>query len=1197
MSDLATNEGAGPRIARTILILVGIGEHIDLDDKQLLLNLCLTSKQFYCEFIGFWYRKLKVRDLAFLPLDTRNPNTFFAMKTAPGVAEVSPKVARAANFPFQGLTSLSLEEVDVHYNRDTSAPNWLLHTFSPLNCPGLRKLTVVDNSAEVYELLCEFPANADTLEGLFIQLPLDLVSARDMLGFELRSLPTVLRGLVNLRQLRLEFQHDGVQLDGAALSYYGTALSHSVTQQARETLTRDWAMTFTRALPKLRYLKIGPTFCLGVVVRTARQDIILEELDDGERKLVEVFSWDVSGVIEKGLGVDSAHRRTKRIPDYLLKDAVRRLLDSHVTDAESSTRTPFLTRVAEAQFQLRGVLAPKPPAATPKRGHSTSGHSLIRNVGLGIVAKSLFHSSHEQPKILIRQSRRVALARCAIHLLPASISIALVYFKIHGYFIGFELQGLQYQDSLKNAMLQVAAKLHELLIAASMATIVFHLLRSRLMSSHGVPLGLLASGWSFTQAGYFWSSEFWAPAWPILCSPKQRLKDLLFIAVVGLSGALAILTGPASAILMIPQVLPFKVGGSVFWLNGTEKQLWPEYLDQDALQGYNCTTPESRFFDYRCPSAGYPALYNLFARWWVVPAEPGSFELREWTGSKLMYAASAVRVPRDVDVWAYTTHTATAMVQDALRHLHVASVWYARDRGYRIGQFALDAWTQSMRERYEVATRAPMVRTICQRFDGGDTLVVPEEDLGDFAKTMPILKFPAPPLEDSFRDSNGDRTPYIWHGNITADMTDYLKNRWAPLAVTNRMPPSPPNLLIVPIDLGKEPLIPANLTASMALVLAFRSTNTSDNVTTWRVNTCMVDARWANARSTILIDGESRSRSHEFAAGRVMNLVRTELEIPLQDKIQRSVFKPSGDGSMRPIRISKSWYHLFAPTWTTYDGSDLDRLPYWLPSSLQDTLPLGGTTRLLNAGSSTLEALMELLLEAPEPPNIRRFQFEQAISMAFADGLSRVGSTLTRRTSSLLGDLVGDGKWGIKDLDTARRLFRRGEPIEVFPLSSVKGLSAENSTRMAMQATLEGYGMAVRNWFEWACIIVVLAHALSALVYTVWVVWSGRSAEAWATVPEMIALAQRSLPPPPPSIATSKTQASNHNCAPTAAVTPTVLENIGAGIGSMRTWRQVVWVEEHTAPNETEPALRLRFGHNTKDRDPKAVPAIGRVYK
>jgi hypothetical protein len=64
--------------------------------------------------------------------------------------------------------------------------------------------------------------------------------------------------------------------------------------------------------------------------------------------------------------------------------------------------------------------------------------------------------------MLYSTSRRLALARCVIHILPASISIGLAALIITGYFIGRELQGEQDKDVLKLTALQIAAKLQDI---------------------------------------------------------------------------------------------------------------------------------------------------------------------------------------------------------------------------------------------------------------------------------------------------------------------------------------------------------------------------------------------------------------------------------------------------------------------------------------------------------------------------------------------------------------------------------------------------------------------------------------------------------------------------------------------------------------------------------------------------------------
>lgn len=122
---------------------------------------------------------------------------------------------------------------------------------------------------------------------------------------------------------------------------------------------------------------------------------------------------------------------------------------------------------------------------------------LFRAVGLGILV--WLRGRPEPRKVLFTKSRRLALARCAVHILPVLVSMVVIGNNMGQYFIGKELKGAINQDSLKIAWIQVAAKIQELLMIASMTVIILHDLRWQLVFGEGVPLGLIGAGWSFTQ--------------------------------------------------------------------------------------------------------------------------------------------------------------------------------------------------------------------------------------------------------------------------------------------------------------------------------------------------------------------------------------------------------------------------------------------------------------------------------------------------------------------------------------------------------------------------------------------------------------------------------------------------------------------------------------------------------------------------
>lgn len=202
--------------------------------------------------------------------------------------------------------------------------------------------------------------------------------------------------------------------------------------------------------------------------------------------------------------------------------------------------------------------------------------------------------------------------------------------------------------------------------------------------------------------------------------------------------------------------------------------------------------------------------------------------------------------------------------------------------------------------------------------------------------------------------------------------------------------------------------------------------------------------------------------------------------------------------------------------------------------------------------------------------------------MTFVDGLSRCGIALNPNSGMLLGGTWEKGalekgtRWEINNdkPDDVWRLFKLGEPIEVF--APPASLDLERSTRMVMRVTFTGYMMAADNWFDYLCVAAMMVHALAALIHTVWVVWHAETSEAWDSIPEMIGLAQRSPPP----------------CEEEAC-----LDNIGAGIASVRNLGEVAWVEVHDDSGYgSQDGVRLRFGDGVRTRDPKWVPKAEERY-
>ena len=100
-------------------------------------------------------------------------------------------------------------------------------------------------------------------------------------------------------------------------------------------------------------------------------------------------------------------------------------------------------------------------------------------------------SAKELEKIAVRQDRWNVLFRVSALLVPVAISFA---------FLQLSWRHHYWHDSNENvgeqlALLQIAAKAHEILITLSLSDLVLHYLRQQLSSYSGLPFGLFASAY------------------------------------------------------------------------------------------------------------------------------------------------------------------------------------------------------------------------------------------------------------------------------------------------------------------------------------------------------------------------------------------------------------------------------------------------------------------------------------------------------------------------------------------------------------------------------------------------------------------------------------------------------------------------------------------------------------------------------
>ena len=183
---------------------------------------------------------------------------------------------------------------------------------------------------------------------------------------------------------------------------------------------------------------------------------------------------------------------------------------------------------------------------------------------LGSIRNPLGKGHHEKTKVAISRNRSTALLRALIHLVPVGVALFEIILNWNTYYVG--------ATSHNQAVYQALAKAHEIMIQASLATIVLTYVRNELALGHGIPFGLLFSGLQITQLSYLWSLEFWGSIRIKTSRPNSKTTLLLLVPI---SIILATACGPSSVILLIPREQFWPGGSTDIWINATESEIWP----------------------------------------------------------------------------------------------------------------------------------------------------------------------------------------------------------------------------------------------------------------------------------------------------------------------------------------------------------------------------------------------------------------------------------------------------------------------------------------------------------------------------------------------------------------------------------------------------------------------------------------------
>lgn len=382
------------------------------------------------------------------------------------------------------------------------------------------------------------------------------------------------------------------------------------------------------------------------------------------------------------------------------------------------------------------------------------------------------HEAYEARKIAIRKDSLVSVLAGTIHLLPASVAIVIGLLNSFGYYIGEELAGPNGQDNEKFAGLQLAAKLHELTIQASISAMLLQYIRHQLASSQGLPFGALFAGQLYKDISFLWSSEFWGTANGYFSNRKQKWRLIVLLVVCAILG---LTVGPASANILRPRVGSWAAGGTDFWSDVPPEALWSVDVTQDAVPS-SCAVDTN---DRSCPS-GQTLAQDYLPYWSHLEKRgnlPGIVRIPGLKSIRELYPQNRApsqqySLPFTVATTQYSTVADAVAETGRLWAWAVAAAWRSRPQRWRF-------WSHT-EATFTVSGYQPIVHARCSNFSlssmDHSTNETAFYDLSDFKAfqltgDFPVKASPTAVLNHSIASSTGFGIEWIRITQMKAERT------------------------------------------------------------------------------------------------------------------------------------------------------------------------------------------------------------------------------------------------------------------------------------------------------------------------------------------------------------------------------------------------------------------------------------------
>ncbi|TDZ32872.1 hypothetical protein C8035_v011679 [Colletotrichum spinosum] len=639
------------------------------------------------------------------------------------------------------------------------------------------------------------------------------------------------------------------------------------------------------------------------------------------------------------------------------------------------------------------------------------------------------------------------------------------------------------QDVAMNG-LQFVAKVHEIIIVASVSGMVMHFCR-RMLVGGGIPFGFLTGAYQVSSPDWLFSKNYlWASMPRFRSKGENKSTPSRQRALLGFGAAAICIycntVGPSSAIVMIPELEWWRVSDpyngtlNVSYVTETFDRNYPKILNQSIIN-VNCSMDNSSDFVLAlCPGAGHDDL-AIWAESVAMGGPAHTMQVmqrrtsirRELTSTTTLLdlEGSALRADNILSV-ATVPHASMAKLAGAF--------WNFVSNSEKTG--VEDINRPRIFQREDVYS--PLVQVQCKVFRYNTSMTHRADMMPVFgAKALRNFTAMAKGEPDAYNDESWVLPGEYW--DYQRSEADLRRTNFTWVPVASHFPKHRPSLGAVvnlPQGIARRLVGGGNVTFQDSLIIP-----------------CMMDIRWVGVRLSF------DPKSNNFLEHDISDLTKT----------LGAYWKPGH-------RLSRPEKRLLASR--NLSDSNIQVKTSW--ASLLDKPP--GLT--VKNHTSNIETLFEKFIETGTHRNFQPPIFEDAEDLT--DLLTHTGTI----TAGVLSHVVADGISRVSyrsDVGLNLRDVGNGA-MSWLDLTNIAGLSrvdakevpsnfADAMTPYHWELERYGYGYGFVSRTAIFGVTILLLHAAVVFAYAIYIVIfrfseNGWSSKAWGSLDSILLLAMNSKP-------------------------------------------------------------------------------------